>query len=166
MVAGALPLRGWRAAPPPMGHGVPSPLCTTIKLASPSPSLDSCAAGTLSVPFILSPCNPLSRPCPPRAPLSPPAAPPQPLTGCANHLFSDTSITTLVRLRSYTDLYRCSGLSCLFAHSSITPSLSAAWPYDDVDGMLYHPRCRLPAGPLALKSTSVLPSSRPSKPID
>jgi hypothetical protein len=42
------------AEPSPIGHGAPSPLCTTIKARVPSPSLpllDCCAAGTPSVPI-------------------------------------------------------------------------------------------------------------------
>ena len=84
------------------------------------------AAGTLSVSFILSPCNlTLASLLPP---LSPPAVLPQPRARCANHLFSETSFTTLVRLRSYLDLYRCGSLLCSFAHFPITPFPSAAWP--------------------------------------
>ena len=72
------------------GVGAAAPLCITIKPASPSPSLDCCVAGTLSVPFILSPCNlPFASLSPPGPRLSPPAAPPQPLAGCASHLVSD-----------------------------------------------------------------------------
>src|SRR5205085_3821424 len=50
IVASALPLRVWRAAPDRR-------FAQLSKLASPLPSLDSCAAGTLSVSFILPPCN-------------------------------------------------------------------------------------------------------------
>ena len=53
------------------------------------------------------------------------AAAPQPLTWCANHLFSDTSNTILARPRSYLNPYRYDSLLCPFAPPSITPSLSA-----------------------------------------
>jgi len=61
------------------------------------------------------------------APLSPPAAAPKPRARFANHLFSDTSVTTWVRPGSYLDPHPCSGLSCSFAHPSIPPSSPAAW---------------------------------------
>jgi hypothetical protein len=57
IVAGALPLRGWRAAPPLIGHRVPLAALPNYKARVLSPSLDCCAAGTLSIPLILSPCN-------------------------------------------------------------------------------------------------------------
>jgi hypothetical protein len=65
---------------------------------------------------------------PQMTPLSPSAAAPQPRARYASHLFLDTSVTTLVRLGSHLDLHPCSGLFCSFAHPSIPPSSSAAWP--------------------------------------
>ena len=118
----SLPLRcplGFGAScQPRSGIAYLSPLCTTIKPASP-----------LSLSRLLC-CPHLQRPSRFVAVQSYPSVSlsPQPRARCANHLFSETSVTTLVRLRSYLDPHRCGGLLCLFAHSSITPSSSAARP--------------------------------------
>jgi hypothetical protein len=93
IVAAALPLRGWRVAPPPIRS--PSPLSTTIKSAFPLP-LSTVALPGLSASHSFCRCEILP-PCPfrPKVLLSPFAAPPQPLTRCANHLFSDNLINDL-----------------------------------------------------------------------
>ena len=129
VVAGALPLREWRAAPPPIRHGVLSPLCTTIKPASPSPSLDGYAAGTRNVPFILSPCNLTS------ASLSPPRPRSSrllrrlgPLLGVPITLFKHPNYDLSPPLNP-TLIHTIVAAS--YTHSPsplITPSSSAAWP--------------------------------------
>ena len=129
-VCGALLPRGRRAAPTPIRNGFSSRLDTTIKLMSPLP-LSTVALPALSAsrPFHRRAIFP-SYPCRPQgAPLLPLTAPPQPLIGWANYLFSDTSITTLVRVRSYPDLYRCGGLLYLSSLSGL-----AASPFWSMDG--------------------------------
>jgi hypothetical protein len=78
------------------------------KLASPLPSLDCCAAGTLSVSFILPPCNlTLVSLSPPRPRshrllrrLSAVSAPSQRRARYANHVFSETSYSPWLQLPS------------------------------------------------------------------
>jgi hypothetical protein len=81
-------------------------------------------------PFTLSQCNfPFAsfspqRPCFRRLLRSP-----QHFARCANHLFSDTSGTTLVRPRSYLNPHHGGGFLCSFTRSSITLSSLAAWAF-------------------------------------
>jgi len=101
-------------APTTTASRPPSPFCTTIKPASP---LDCCAAGTSSAPihYFVAVQFSFRVLFTSKALLWPLAASPQPLARCVNHLFSDTSVTTLVRPRSYLDSHRCGSLLCSFA---------------------------------------------------
>lgn len=146
-------------APRPIGFGVSSPLCSTIKLASPLPLSTVCVAGILSILFILSPCHltVVSRQSLLRRP--------SPLLG-ARITSSETP-----QLRPWTALNPTSIHTVVVASCSYSLAARSRLPrrrpgpHDDVDGMPGYPRRRLPAHALALKAAPLLPSSRPFEQI-
>jgi hypothetical protein len=125
IVASALPFPVWRAAPPLIGHRAAlAALQQTIKLASPFRPRDCALPALPAFSFILSrvssPPRPLDPVLGPSAPLGPRTAP--------NHLPRTLPTTTWVRSRSYLDPHCCGSLLRSFAHPSIRPSSSTAWP--------------------------------------
>jgi hypothetical protein len=148
------------AAPRPIRFGAPSPLCSTIKPASPSPlSTVALLAFSASHSFCRRAIL-LSRPAPACCGAPAPCSVRQsPLLRHLNYDLGPLSI-----LPRSTPLW-WPPVPIRLAPRSRLPRRRPR-PHYDVDGMPGYPRRRLPARALALKSASMPPSSRPSEPID